>query len=128
MISLEINAYTFIIIILYTSVYAVSNVYLNVVMLKKRFVIESIWLFLKCLFFNYLILTGNILFLIVVIVKSLAALIVDFFDPNKFRASEHPSNSLYLSIAYPELYFIDSIKLYAVLDVLLFALNYFVKI
>mgnify|MGYP003659862806 CR=1 FL=1 len=117
MISLEINAYTFIIIILYTSVYAVSNVYLNVVMLKKRFVIESIWLFLKCLFFNYLILTGNILFLIVVIVKSLAALIVDFFDPNKFR-----------SIAYPELYFIDSIKLYAVLDVLLFALNYFVKI
>ena len=127
MLTLEINTYTFIIVTLFTAMYSVRNVYLNIVLLKKRFIIESIWLFLKCLCFNYLILTGNILFLIVVIVKSLAALIVDFFDPNKFRVSEHPSNSLYLSIAYPELYFIDSIKLYAALDVLLFALNYFVK-
>lgn len=124
---IEVNIYTFVIITLYTSVYSVRNVYLNIILIKKRFVIESAWVFLKCLAFNYLLLNSNILFLIIIIVKAFIAMIVNSFKPGQFRANEHPSSSLYLSIAYPQLYFIDSIKLYASFDVLLFTLNYFVK-
>lgn len=125
--TIELSIYSFIILVIYTSVYTVRSTYLNMLLLRKYFVLESIWILLKCLAFSYLLTSSNLLFLVAAIIKMLVTLLVDMFDPNQFRIKDHPYASLSLAVLQPHFYLIESAKLYGIFDITLFILNYFVN-
>lgn len=125
--TIELSIYSFIILVLYSSVYAVRQTYLNTLLLRDYFALESIWVVLKCAIFSYLLINSSLFFLLITIIKMLSTLIVDMFDPNQFRIKENPSASLSSALIQPHFYLIESVKLYGIFDITLFILNYFVN-